>query len=294
VSAADVEAIVSRVTGKPSIELDSLEGLSARGFQVSFESHAKAILNIDFPEALHELDGVLRTFTVPIEVLVGSGGGETKLTQNLRRRFAELGWVKHNFEISKLIDGVQRESVSHEVDHVRTLAAGKVAMEIEWNNKDPFFDRDLENFKRLHADAAISVGVIITRGASLQKGTHALVRRFAEEREIGSYDDLVKFDVRPTARQMRLVRLRMERVGSMFADAWTDQFVSDKYGPSTTHWRKLEDRILRGVGNPCPLLLIGIPERAVTFGSADPLENATQVARFDESIVTDHQTDEES
>lgn len=42
-----------------------------------------------------------------------------------------------------------------------------LALEIEWNNKDPFFDRDLENFKRLHAEGAISVGVLITRGASL-------------------------------------------------------------------------------------------------------------------------------
>ena len=33
-------------------------------------------------------------------------------------------------------------------------------MEIEWNNKDPFYDRDLENFKRLHADGAISVGIM--------------------------------------------------------------------------------------------------------------------------------------
>lgn len=282
------------MTGKPSVELDSLEGLSSRGFQVSFESHAKAILNIDFPEALHELDAVLRRFTVPIEVLVGSGGGETRLTQDLRRRFAELGWVKHNFEISKLIDGVQRESVSHEVDHVRTFAAGKVAMEIEWNNKDPFFDRDLENFKRLHADAAISVGVIITRGTSLQKGTRALIRRFTEQHAIGSYDDLAKFDVRPTARQMRLVRARIDRLGSTFADAWTDQFVSDKYGESTTHWRKLDDRIRRGVGNPCPLLLIGIPGDAVTFGPSPPPQNATQVARTDETLFADRHTAEES
>jgi hypothetical protein len=31
---------------------------------------------------------------------------------------------------------------------------GVLALEIEWNN--PFFDRDLENFKRLHANGAIS------------------------------------------------------------------------------------------------------------------------------------------
>jgi hypothetical protein len=28
---------------------------------------------------------------------------------------------------------------------------------------------------------------------------------------------------------------------------------------------KLEDRVQRGVGNPCPLVLIGLPDSIVTF-----------------------------
>ena len=50
-----------------------------------------------------------------------------------------------------------------------------------------------------------------------------------------------------------------------FVDAFTDKFVSDKFGQATTHWRKLMDRVSRGVGNPCPLLLIGLPSSIVTF-----------------------------
>jgi hypothetical protein len=50
-----------------------------------------------------------------------------------------------------------------------------------------------------------------------------------------------------------------------FRDAWTDHFVSDKFGAATTHWAKLADRIGRGVGNPCPLLNIGLPDTVVTF-----------------------------
>jgi len=41
------------------------------------------------------------------------------------------------------------------MDHVRTFESGTIAVETEWNNKDPFYDRDLENFKRLHAEGAI-------------------------------------------------------------------------------------------------------------------------------------------
>ena len=39
--------------------------------------------------------------------------------------------------------------------------------------------------------------------------------------------------------------------------------MQDKFGSATTHWKKLQDRINRGVGNPCPLLLIGIPATVV-------------------------------
>ena len=42
---------------------------------------------------------------------------------------------------------------------------------------DPFYDRDLENYKRLHADGAISVGIIVTRGKSLQENMRDLVKK---------------------------------------------------------------------------------------------------------------------
>jgi hypothetical protein len=54
-----------------------------------------------------------------------------------------------------------------------------------------------------------------------------------------------------------------------FREAWVDHFISDKFGQATTHWRKLDDRVRRGVGNPCPLILIGLPTSLVTFGE-DP------------------------
>jgi hypothetical protein len=44
---------------------------------------------------------------------------------------------------------------------------GRVAVEVEWNNKAPFFDRDLNLV--LFELRAIDVGVITTRGSELQK-----------------------------------------------------------------------------------------------------------------------------
>jgi hypothetical protein len=187
------------------------------------------------------------------------------------------GWKKHNFVVERTIDGIPREAQSHEVDHVRTFGAGTVALEIEWNNKDPFFDRDLENFKRLHADGAISLGIIITRGAALQDSLRGLVRRFADENSVNSHDDMERIGLNPTRRQKADVMRRVQRARNPipFREAWVDSFVSDKFGAATTHWRKLEDRVQRGVGNPCPLVLIGLPPNMVTFG-----ETASEVQRL--------------
>ncbi len=44
---------------------------------------------------------------------------------------------------------------------------------------------------------------------------------------------------------------------------WARKFVADKFGAATTHWAKLQSRIERGVGSPCPLLLVGVPATEV-------------------------------
>jgi hypothetical protein len=138
----------------------------------------------------------------------------------------------------------------------------------------PFFDRDLENFKRLHAEGAISVGIIVTRGVSLQDELPALARRYASETPLNSIEDLARIGLNPTPRQRRTVQGRVDR-GVPFPDAWASAFVQDKYGAATTHWRKLEDRVHRGVGNPCPLLLIGLPATIVTFNEPDDVVRAS-------------------
>ena len=259
-----------------------LQSLRDKGFDVLFLSHARSILEGEFPEALIEIERVLSAIELPISEIIGSGGGETQFTQRLRRALATLNWKKHIFEIGKTIDGVPRESTSHEVDHVkRYVDAGVVAMEIEWNNKDPFYDRDLENFKRLHAEGAISVGIIITRGQSLQENLWDAVHRFAAERDIDSIEKLSENGVAPTPKQRANILKRVVRNKDPvpFATAWADNFVGNKFGQATTHWSKLMHRVERGVGNPCPLLLIGLPASIIVFDGAkvEPLseEDAT-------------------
>ena len=244
--------------------------LREKGFDVLFLSHARPILEGEFSDALQELERVLGAIELPISEIIGSGGGETQFTQRLRKALAHLGWEKHIFEIGKTIDGVPRESTSHEVDHVKYGSTGVLALEVEWNNKDPFYDRDLENFKRLHAEGAISVGIIITRGRSLQESLWDAVHRFAIERGIDSMERLTENGVTPTPKQRANILKRVQRVKDPvpLAIAWTDNFVSNKFGQATTHWDKLMHRVERGVGNPCPLLLIGLPASIIAFDAA--------------------------
>jgi hypothetical protein len=238
------------------------EKIKKRGFQILTLHHAEAILTHDMADAVSELEKVLLDVEIPAEEIIRGGGGEGELTQRMRRALADdFGWEKHTFEIKKIVDGEEKESISHEIDHVKRFATGTFALEIEWNNKDPFFDRDLENFKRLHADGVISIGAIITRGTALQDSLREVVAQFARKNGIKGPAALSKYYT-PTARQLTIID-RMSRAKGSFEDGWAHAFVSDKFGEATTHWRKLEDRIRRGVGNPCPLLLIGIPKQVV-------------------------------
>lgn len=251
---------------------DPLAALLAAGFDVAARNHAAAILSVDFPAQTAELAAALLAVRIPVAEIVASGGGEAPSTRRLRRALAAAGWPKHVFRTEISVDGAPREAASHEVDHVRRVeGVGSLALEIEWNNKDPFFDRDLENFQRLHGWNAISAGVLVTRGAALQAALPRLVRDALEAAGVSDEAGVMAaFDMKDrTARQRETVARRVTpglpgipHLG--FAEAFADAFVADKFSPSTTHWTKLTERVARGVGAPCPLLLIGLPVSAVT------------------------------
>ena len=241
-----------------------LDALKAQGFDILTRNHADAILAHDFPRELDMLARILSEFRISLSEIVHGGGGEAGLTQRLRHELSDVGWRKHNFRVETVVDGHARAGISHEVDHVKFAEAGALALEIEWNNKDPFFDRDLENFQRLHALSAISVGVVVTRGASMQAAFLDRITSWMKAEGLASEDDLDRLGIGArTAAQRHAVAEQVER-GMPFADAFARKFVADKFGQATTHWSKLEDRVRRGVGNPCPLLLIGLPAEILT------------------------------
>ncbi len=241
-----------------------LAPLRAAGFDVAARSHAEAILSVDFAAETAELVRALGEVAIPAAEIIASGGGEAASTQRLRRVLTRAGWGKHVFEIVTTVNGRPLgDGTSHEVDHVRAGAAGTIALEIEWNNKDPFFDRDLENFQRLHAAGIISAGVIVTRGAAMQAAMGAIVEETLRAMGVDGEEGLAALGVKARTDRQRRAVARAVAPGRDFAAAFTPSFVADKFGAATTHWAKLEDRIARGVGAPCPLLLLGLPAGVV-------------------------------
>lgn len=126
--------------------------------------HASAILSQDFPDEWQDLLDLLSNFRLK-EAWINSGGGNKSALSGFIDGFLyDRGWVEKQFRTGVLIDDQRLDSPTHKIDCFKN----GIALEIEWNNKDPFFDRDLNNFRLLFDLRAVSVGVIITRSDELQ------------------------------------------------------------------------------------------------------------------------------
>lgn len=135
-----------------------------RRFELLEWKHASSILAADFPEQFADLVHVLRTFRLSRNDFTAPGGNKSDITKRLDDRgFLTRGWAYKQFQTSIRVDATEMASPTHEIDCFKD----RVALEIEWNNKDPFFDRDLNNFRLLFDLRAISIGIIITKSQSL-------------------------------------------------------------------------------------------------------------------------------
>ncbi len=133
-------------------------------YEVVEKRHAIAILERDFPEEFKDINEVMEQFRFHTSQVIVGGGGKTTISGGLEQAFHDRGWKKKTLDVNVTVGGAKRDSKTHEVDSFK----GSVALEVEWNNKDPFFDRDLDNFRRLFDLDTLDVGVIITRCDELQ------------------------------------------------------------------------------------------------------------------------------
>ncbi|OGP63351.1 MAG: restriction endonuclease [Deltaproteobacteria bacterium RBG_13_53_10] len=134
-------------------------------FEIHEWKHACAVLKGDFKREWDDLIDVLGRFRLRASDVRAPGGGLSPVSQWFNKEFLDLGWQKKSFETKIVVDANEFESPTHEVDCFKSC----VALEVEWSNKDPFFDRDLNNFRLLFDLRAISVGIIITKSDELSE-----------------------------------------------------------------------------------------------------------------------------
>ena len=145
--------------------IDLLPEFVQNNYEIHEWRHSLSILKNDFPAEWSDILEMLQTFRFKKSWITQGGGNKSKIAEWIDEFLTSRGWVERNFHTRIVVDNTSTESPTHKVDCFKN----RIALEIEWNNKDPFFDRDLNNFRLLFDLRVISVGIIITRCDDLQE-----------------------------------------------------------------------------------------------------------------------------
>lgn len=152
--------------------LDLLPTFIREHYEVHEWRHATAIIANDFPAEWQDIIAFLQTFRLYETDFTVPGGNRSKVAQIIDTDLTARGWLEKGFDTRMFIDGVESANPTHKIDCYKN----RIALEVEWNNKDPFYDRDLNNFRILFDLRSISVGIIITRCDNLQSIANRLGR----------------------------------------------------------------------------------------------------------------------
>ena len=145
--------------------IDLLPAVIRTMYEVHEWKHACAILMQDFPDEWADLVDLLTAFRLRKSWITSPGGRKSKVASFIDHFLHRQGWRETSFETAMIVDDQRRQTPTHKVDCFRN----GVGLEVEWNNKDPFYDRDLSNFRLLFDLRTVSVGIIITRADELQE-----------------------------------------------------------------------------------------------------------------------------
>lgn len=206
-------------------------------FEIYSYRGAAAVLAQSFPDQFRQIIDALEQLEITETMIRLPGGSKGPIANYVDTLFdnrwqetrisADLHVQLHH---AKKKDELLREYVregyldGHRIDFLN----GKVALDLEWNSKDQTYDRDLYAFSAFHAAGAIDVGVLLTRGSSLDN---------AFFRSLGKV---------------------LTKDGSEGRDE-----VYKKFGASTTWMGKLLYRLDAGRNGGCPVLAIGITPNCV-------------------------------
>lgn len=211
-------------------------------FEVFSYRNAASILATSFPDQFGQILAALDRFSISKTMIRTPGGSKGPIAKYVDTLFTESdGWRETRIsadlhvklldanKIDRIVDQYVRDGFldGHRIDFLN----GRVALDLEWNSKDQTYDRDLYAFSAFYDAGAIDVGVLITRGSSLDINFfRSLGKVLAKDGSEGTQD------------------------------------VFKKYGASTTWMGKLLYRLDAGRNGGCPVLAIGITPNCVLDG----------------------------
>jgi CRISPR-associated protein Csd2 len=216
-------------------------------YEVYSYKHAAAVLATSFPDELSQIEAALLGFKLTTQIIGSPGGNESQIPKIVNKFLRPYGWQEARIQgdlvvrmqrYAEEVNGAKTRKIKlpadpprvlpnfvdgHKIDYIK----GRVAFDLEWNSKDQTFDRDLYAMRAFHEVGLTSVGVMLTRAASLNE----VFERTPQLRRDGSIE-------KPTVRA--------------------------KYGASTTWMGKLLYRLNAGRHGGCPILAFGITPKVVT------------------------------
>jgi hypothetical protein len=134
------------------------------------------LIGAAFPRHLDSLIRALDAWRPTWSQIEAPGGSKSQVTAAFEEAFKGEGWLEKSFDLETRLDNVPTIARTHKIDLFKPGPDGAlpgVGVELEWNNKDEFFDRDLINFEAIHRARGLAVGVIVTRGPTLQEAVRA-------------------------------------------------------------------------------------------------------------------------
>lgn len=208
-------------------------------FEIYSYRNAATILSNSFPLEFSNLVGALEQFEITPKMIRLPGGAKGEVTKYVETLFREPYWVETRITADLLVrlerakkrGSVYKEYVrkgfldGHRIDFV----SNKVALDLEWNSKDQTFDRDLYAFSTFYNAGAIDVGIILTRGESLNNEFFGKLGKVLKDDGTEGKGNVVK-----------------------------------KFGASTTSMAKLLPRLNAGRNGGCPILAVGITPACIT------------------------------
>ena len=145
--------------------LESIPQAVREKYHIDERGHASAILASDYPNEFQDIMDCLEWFVLRKSDILTPGKGKSPISQTLDEFLHKRGWQEKSFDIKITIDGNPVPVPTHKIDDFKN----EIGLEIEWNNKTEFYDRDLNNFRLLKELRVLAVGVMITRMSELQE-----------------------------------------------------------------------------------------------------------------------------